>query len=104
MGNLPSYGTVLLERDRSLTWLTLNRLERLKIPSRILRGKKLAINRASDIVGFRTIAPLGAETDALRRCSNSVTELTDDIREYGLKGAMARFNQGGASAQTGATP
>ena len=32
----------------------------------VLRMKKMAVNRVMDVQGFRTIAPMGAETDALR--------------------------------------
>lgn len=67
-------------------------LDIAKIPGPILRMKKAAINRTFDIMGFRNIVPLGAETDALLHYSSAVNVLTDDIRAHGLKGAIARFN------------
>jgi enoyl-CoA hydratase/carnithine racemase len=63
-----------------------------KIPGPILRMKKMSINRVMDAAGFRNIVPMGAETDALLHYSQAVTNLTDMIRESGLKGAIARFN------------
>lgn len=68
-----------------------------KVPAPILRMKKMAINRVADIMGFRTTATLGAETDALLHYSSSVTALADMIRESGLKGAIERFNAGEGS-------
>jgi enoyl-CoA hydratase/carnithine racemase len=65
-----------------------------KIPAPILRMKKAAINRVADAMGFRTTAVLGAETDALLHYSSAVTQLTDMIRESGLKEAIKRFNDG----------
>jgi enoyl-CoA hydratase/carnithine racemase len=64
-----------------------------KIPAPVLRMKKIAINRVADVMGFRTIAPMGAETDALLHFSAPVAELSESIREHGLKDAIARFRQ-----------
>ncbi len=63
-----------------------------RIPASILRMKKVAINRVADLAGFRTSVTMGADTDALLHYSDAVTSLTDDIREHGLKGAIAKFN------------
>lgn len=63
-----------------------------RIPAPILRMKKMAINRTADMMGFRNIVPMGAETDAVLHYSGAVKQLTDDIRELGLKGAIAKFN------------
>lgn len=65
-----------------------------KIPARVLRMKKAAINRVADVQGFRVTAMMGAETDALLHASDDVVALADMIRESGLKGAIARFNAG----------
>jgi enoyl-CoA hydratase/carnithine racemase len=74
-----------------------------KIPAPILRMKKMAINRVWDVMGFRTIVNMGAETDALLHYSNPVKELAAMIRESGLKGAIARFNEGEGSGGAGRT-
>jgi enoyl-CoA hydratase len=74
-------------------------LEIAKIPPPILRMKKKAINRAADLMGFRNIAPLGAETDALLHYSESVTELAAWIQSDGLKGAIARFQSTGLAGE-----
>jgi enoyl-CoA hydratase len=62
-----------------------------KIPSSVLRMKKVAINRVADVMGFRNIAPMGAETDALLHYSSAIAEMTGSIREHGLKKAIALF-------------
>jgi enoyl-CoA hydratase/carnithine racemase len=67
-----------------------------RIPSEILRMKKLAVNRVAEVQGFRTIAPMGAETDALLHYSAAVERLTASIRELGLKSAIQKFKTEGA--------
>jgi enoyl-CoA hydratase len=67
-----------------------------RIPSEILRMKKLAVNRVAEVQGFRTIAPMGAETDALLHYSAAVERLTATIRELGLKDAIQKFKAEGA--------
>lgn len=62
-----------------------------RTPAPVLRMKKLAINRAADVMGFRTIVPMGAETDALLHFSRPVVELAESIRASGLKEAIAQF-------------
>jgi enoyl-CoA hydratase len=74
-----------------------------KIPAPILRMKKMSINRVAEVMGFRTIVNMGAETDALLHFSNPVKQLAGMIRESGLKGAIARFDAGEYSAETGST-
>jgi enoyl-CoA hydratase len=66
-----------------------------RIPAAVLRMKKVAINRVADVMGFRTIVPMGAETDALLHFSAPIAEMSDSIKEHGLKGAIARFREGG---------
>jgi enoyl-CoA hydratase len=65
-----------------------------KIPSPILRVKKMAINRVWDVMGFRVIAPMGAESDALLHNSGAVRQMSRLISEHGLKGAIAEFESG----------
>jgi enoyl-CoA hydratase len=67
-----------------------------KIPSEILRMKKYAINRVAEVQGFRTIAPMGAETDALLHYSAAVERLSQSIRDLGLKSAIEQFRAEGA--------
>jgi enoyl-CoA hydratase/carnithine racemase len=69
-------------------------IEIAKIPSRILRMKKIAINRVWDAMGFRNIVPMGAETDALLHHSKEVQQVGNAIKTLGLKGAIAQFNAG----------
>jgi enoyl-CoA hydratase len=72
-------------------------LEIARIPAAVLRMKKVAINRVADVMGFRTIVPMGAETDALLHFSAPIAEMSDSIKEHGLKGAIARFREGGGA-------
>jgi enoyl-CoA hydratase len=65
-----------------------------RVPARILRMKKMSINRAWDIMGFRQIVPLGAETDALLHYSKDCRQVGEAIREKGLKETIAAFNAG----------
>lgn len=62
-----------------------------RTPPEILRMKKVSINRAADVQGWRTIAPMGAETDALLHYSEAVAGLFQLIRDNGLKKAIAIF-------------
>ncbi len=62
-----------------------------RIPAATLRMKKIAINRVAEVAGFRTIVPMGAETDALLHYSADVKALADLINAHGLKEAIARF-------------
>lgn len=73
-----------------------------RIPAATLRMKKLAINRVAEVMGFRTIVPMGAETDALLHYSAEVRALSDSINEHGLKGAIARFDAGGTEPKADA--
>lgn len=62
-----------------------------KVPLDILRMKKYSINRVAEIQGFRSAMSMGAETDALLHFSPAVLELSQLIRDKGLKGAIAEF-------------
>jgi enoyl-CoA hydratase/carnithine racemase len=67
-----------------------------KVPGEILRMKKYAINRVAEVQGFRTIAPMGAETDALLHYSHAVEGMSQSIRDVGLKAAIEKFRVEGA--------
>lgn len=58
----------------------------------VLRIKKLANNRVMELQGFRTAFTFGAEWDAILHFAPSVVELQTQIREQGLKAAIAAFN------------
>jgi enoyl-CoA hydratase len=45
----------------------------------------------AEIQGFRSAMSMGAETDALLHFSPPVQELSQLIRDKGLKGAIAEF-------------
>jgi enoyl-CoA hydratase/carnithine racemase len=62
-----------------------------KIPSDVLRIKKLSINRTMDAMGVRTAAAQVPEMDALLHLSPSVLQLREWIGEVGLKSAIAEF-------------
>jgi hypothetical protein len=64
-----------------------------RIPSDVLRIKKLSVNRAMEAMGVRTAAAGVPEMDALLHLSPSVTQLRDRIGEVGLKAAIAGFRK-----------
>ncbi|SEO98095.1 enoyl-CoA hydratase-related protein [Amycolatopsis saalfeldensis] len=64
-----------------------------RIPSDVLRIKKLAINRTMDAMGVRTAAAQVPEMDALLHLSPSVLQLREWIGEVGLKAAIAEFRK-----------
>lgn len=53
-----------------------------------MRIKKLAINRIMDVQGFRTAAQFGAEWDAIAHFSAGAMEMTQRIRDVGLRSAI----------------
>jgi enoyl-CoA hydratase len=70
-----------------------------KTPAKVLRMKKLAINRVVDLAGFRNSLLMGAETDALLHYSQPVEELRATLREVGVKETIKRFH-----AESSSTP
>lgn len=62
-----------------------------KIPSDVLRIKKLSINRAAEAQGFRAAVMHGAEMDALLHLAPSVVAVKERIAEIGLKAVMAEY-------------
>lgn len=67
-----------------------------RTPGNVLRMKKEALNRVTELQGLLTYARMGAETDALLHQSQEVKEVQGWIRDMGLKAAIARFNEEGA--------
>jgi enoyl-CoA hydratase len=65
-----------------------------KTPSEVLSIKKAAINRSADIMGWSTIMPLGAETDAFLHNTRSVQYLNEVIMRDGLKETIRAFGAG----------
>ena len=65
-----------------------------KMPPSVLRMKKTSINRVAEVMGFRSIVPMGAETDALLHHSAAVANVRGVIRQVGLREAIARFERG----------
>ena len=66
-----------------------------RTPASILKLKKEAVNRVAEFEGFLQIGRIGAETDALLHLTPEIQLLQASIREHGLKGAIARFNEVG---------
>jgi enoyl-CoA hydratase/carnithine racemase len=64
-----------------------------RIPSDVLRIKKLSVNRTMDAMGVRTAAAAVPEMDALLHLSPSVQQLREWIGEVGLKAAIAEFRK-----------
>jgi enoyl-CoA hydratase len=66
-----------------------------RVPSDILRIKKQALNATLDAQGFTSSIQLTAAWDAIAHASPSVEVLREKIREVGLRGAIAWYEQGG---------
>jgi enoyl-CoA hydratase len=66
-----------------------------RTPASVLRMKKEAINRATELQGFLSYARMGAETDALLHHSPEIKEIQRWIREDGLRPAIDRFSEFG---------
>lgn len=66
-----------------------------RTPAPVLRMKKEAINRATELQGFLSFARMGAETDALLHHSPEIKEIQRWIREDGLRPAIDRFSTDG---------
>jgi enoyl-CoA hydratase len=62
-----------------------------KIPSDILRLKKLSINRAAEAGGFRQALSGIAEIDALLHLAPTVLEIRARMKEQGLKAVIKEF-------------
>jgi enoyl-CoA hydratase/carnithine racemase len=71
-------------------------LEIARTPVELLRLKKIAVNRAMDLQGFRTLALMGAETNTIAHGTEAVKALQALSRDHGLKEAIRRFNEDGA--------
>ena len=67
-----------------------------RTPANLLRIKKLSNNRALEMQGFRTMATLGADANAVAHESAAVKGFQESIRVHGLKGAIERFEAGEA--------
>ncbi|CAN5256480.1 crotonase/enoyl-CoA hydratase family protein [soil metagenome] len=63
-------------------------------PADVLEVKKAAVNRAADVMGWSTIMPLGAETDALLHHTDTVKFMADQIMQQGLKQTVKSFKAG----------
>lgn len=67
-----------------------------RTPASLLRLKKLALNRVMEAQGFRTAFQFGAEWDAIAHTTPENLRMTEQIRELGLKDAIAWFREGGS--------
>jgi enoyl-CoA hydratase len=65
-----------------------------KTPASVLRMKKLAINRVSELQGFRMAAMMGTETDVLVHETDAVETMKQALQELGLKETIRRFEAG----------
>ncbi|MCW2756392.1 MAG: enoyl-CoA hydratase [Nocardioidaceae bacterium] len=62
----------------------------------VLKVRKYSVNRQFESTGFRAHILAGAETDALLHFADPVRDLMFDIKNLGLKAAMAKFEGEGA--------
>jgi enoyl-CoA hydratase len=66
-----------------------------RLPAEMLALKKAANNRVQEIQGFRTAVMGCAEWDAIAHTAATVALARDWISEYGLRGAIAKFDAEG---------
>jgi len=66
-----------------------------KLPSDLLEIKKFANNRVLESQGFRAAILGGAEWDAIAHTTNTVATAREWISEFGLKGAIGKFENEG---------
>jgi enoyl-CoA hydratase len=66
-----------------------------KLPSDMLRIKKYANNRVLERLGFREAVLDGAQWDAVAHTTTTVHDASAWIKEFGLKGAIEKFQQEG---------
>ena len=86
--NLAVPASELEERTRELA------LAIARTPASVLRMKKVAINRVSELQGFRMAALMGTETDVLIHETDAVESMKRAIQEHGLKETIRRFEAG----------
>lgn len=67
-----------------------------RMPASLLRLKKLALNRVMEAQGFRTAFQFGAEWDAIAHTTPEHEVMSAQIRDHGLKDAIAWFQAGGS--------
>ncbi|GAA0935920.1 enoyl-CoA hydratase-related protein [Pseudonocardia zijingensis] len=67
-----------------------------RMPASLLRLKKLALNRVMEAQGFRTAFQFGAEWDAIAHTTPEHEVMAAQIRDHGLKDAIAWFQDGGS--------
>ena len=66
-----------------------------KVPSEILRIKKLAINQMMEIQGFPMAVNTTAEFNAILHYSDAVGKVREKMRDLTWKGAVEEFNEKG---------
>jgi enoyl-CoA hydratase/carnithine racemase len=65
-----------------------------RMPARVLRLKKLAVNRVFEVsTSFRTVVGLGADIDALLQHGEDVQAYRSSIREHGLREAIRKYRE-----------
>ena len=64
------------------------------VPSKILRIKKLGVNRTMDVRGFSTAIRFGQEFDAMLHYSEPVKVMQKAMRERGMREGIDAFNRG----------
>jgi enoyl-CoA hydratase len=86
----------LIYPERELGEKVYDLAERIaRLPSEMLALKKAANNRVQEIQGFRTAVMGCAEWDAIAHTAGTVSLARQWISEYGLRGAIAKFDAEG---------
>jgi enoyl-CoA hydratase len=86
----------LIYPESELAEKTYELAERMaRLPTEMLALKKAANNRVQELQGFRTAVLGAAEWDAIAHTASTVGVAREWIAEYGLRGAIAKFESEG---------
>jgi enoyl-CoA hydratase len=86
----------LIYPESELAEKTYELAERMaRLPTEMLALKKAANNRVQELQGFRTAVLGAAEWDAIAHTASTVEVAREWIAEYGLRGAIAKFESEG---------
>jgi enoyl-CoA hydratase len=88
------WANMSVEPERLTEEVTALAMRMARAPLEVLSGQKSTLNRVAELQGFWSIATMGIEMDALHVFAKTATATGKAIQEYGVKGAVERFNQG----------
>ncbi len=88
------WANMSVDSDKLIDEVTALATRIARAPLEVLSGQKSTLNRVAELQGFWSIATMGIEMDALHVFAKTATPTGKAIQEFGVKGAVERFNQG----------